>query len=54
MAADMLNVFRFGLLVGLTAMLALLIDLFFSPALIRTFYARRAQPTETTHESTSN
>ncbi|MBV70454.1 MAG: hypothetical protein CMH52_03810 [Myxococcales bacterium] len=38
LAADMTNVTRFGFLVGSTALLALLIDLFFAPALIRTFY----------------
>ncbi|MEE2786877.1 MAG: MMPL family transporter [Myxococcota bacterium] len=40
MAADMANISRFGFLVGTTALLALLIDLFFAPALLRTFYHR--------------
>jgi uncharacterized membrane protein YdfJ with MMPL/SSD domain len=38
--ATMANIQRFGLLIGLTALMALLIDLIFSPALLRTFYAR--------------
>lgn len=38
--ATMNNIQRFGLLIGLTALMALLIDLIFSPALLRTFYAR--------------
>ena len=40
MAADMANIERFGFLIGLTAVMALLIDLFFAPALIRTVYPR--------------
>jgi predicted RND superfamily exporter protein len=40
MSASMANIVRFGFLVGMTALLALLIDLFFAPALIRTFYSR--------------
>ncbi|MGB0647825.1 MAG: efflux RND transporter permease subunit, partial [Bradymonadia bacterium] len=40
MGAEMANIQRFGLLIGLTALLALLIDLFFAPALLRTFYKR--------------
>lgn len=42
MAATMANIVRFGLLVGLTAMMALLIDLIVAPALLRLFYARPA------------
>jgi hypothetical protein len=38
--ASMANIQRFGQLIGLTALMALLIDLIFSPALLRTFYAR--------------
>ena len=40
MGANMANISRFGFLVGTTALLALLIDLFFAPALLRTFYHR--------------
>lgn len=43
MGAEMANIQRFGLLIGLTALFALLIDLFFAPALLRTFY-RRQEP----------
>lgn len=46
MAATMANIVRFGLLVGMTAMMALLIDLLIAPALLRLFYARPAQPKE--------
>ncbi len=41
MGAEMANVQRFGLLIGLTALFALLIDLFFAPALLRTFFKRQ-------------
>ena len=41
MAASMLNVMRFGLLVSLTAALALLLDLVLLPALLRWLFARR-------------
>jgi hypothetical protein len=40
LAASVANIQRFGLLVSLTAILALLIDLIFAPALLRTFYGR--------------
>lgn len=43
MGAEMANIQRFGLLIGLTALFALLIDLFFAPALLRTFYKRQAR-----------
>lgn len=46
MAADMANIVRFGLLVGLTALMALLIDLIVAPALLRLFYARPAAEQE--------
>jgi predicted RND superfamily exporter protein len=46
MAAAMENIVRFGLLVGMTALMALLIDLLIAPALLRLFYAR---PKEDTH-----
>lgn len=46
MAASMENIVRFGLLVGMTALMALLIDLIIAPALLRLFYARPAQPQE--------
>ncbi len=38
MGASMTNVQRFGMLVGSTVVIALLIDLIFCPALLRTFY----------------
>lgn len=40
MAAEMKNIQIFGLLIGLCAALAMLIDLIFGPALLRTFYPR--------------
>lgn len=40
--AQMANIARFGLLVAATVVLALVIDLTFSPALLRTFYRDRA------------
>lgn len=40
MGATMYNIQRFGFLVGLTALMALFIDLVFAPALLRTFYRR--------------
>lgn len=42
--ASMQNIQRFGLLIGLTAGMALLVDLIFSPALLRTFYRRVPAP----------
>lgn len=42
MGASMYNIQRFGLLIGLTVVMALLIDLIFTPALLRTFYPRLA------------
>ncbi|MDD9934166.1 MAG: efflux RND transporter permease subunit [Myxococcales bacterium] len=39
-AASMYNLQRFGLLVGLTLVLALLVDLLFAPALLRTFFGQ--------------
>lgn len=46
LGATMYNIQRFGLLVGLTALMALLIDLIFAPALLRLFYRRPAASTE--------
>lgn len=40
MASDMGNIRTFGMLIGLSASLAMLIDLVFAPALVRTFYPR--------------
>jgi len=40
MASDMGNIRVFGMLIGLSASLAMLIDLVFAPALVRSFYAR--------------
>lgn len=40
MGATMYNIQRFGLLVGLTAGMALAVDLILGPALLRTFYGR--------------
>ncbi|MCB9529208.1 MAG: MMPL family transporter [Myxococcales bacterium] len=42
MGATMYNIQRFGFLVGLTAWMALFIDLIFGPALLRTFWRRKA------------
>jgi predicted RND superfamily exporter protein len=41
LGASMYNIQRFGLLIGLTALMALLIDLVFAPALIRAAFRRR-------------
>ena len=41
MAADMANIRVFGLLIGLSALTAMLIDLIFAPAILRTFYTRQ-------------
>ncbi len=41
MTASMANIGRFGMLVATTVVLALLIDLLFTPALLRTFYRDR-------------
>ncbi|HAN31632.1 MAG TPA: hypothetical protein DCQ06_08560 [Myxococcales bacterium] len=41
MTADMYNIGRFGALVAATVVLALMIDLLFAPALLRTFYKDR-------------
>ncbi len=46
LGATMYNIQRFGFLVGLTAVMALLIDLIFAPALLRTFYDRPSAETE--------
>jgi predicted RND superfamily exporter protein len=52
LGASVANVQRFGLLVSLTAILALLIDLIFAPALLRTFYGRLpASEEESSHAS---
>lgn len=48
MSATMYNIQRFGFLVALTAVMALLVDLIFSPALLRTFYRRKVQGPVTT------
>lgn len=48
LGATMYNIQRFGFLVGLTAVMALLIDLIFAPALLRTFYERPSPETEAT------
>lgn len=44
LGADMINVQRFGLLVGTTVVAALLIDLVFCPALLRTFFRPTNRP----------
>ena len=41
LAAEMVNLQRFGGLIGATVIFALLIDLIFAPALLRTFYTQR-------------
>ena len=38
LGASMTNIQRFGMLVGSTVLIALIIDLVFCPALLRTFY----------------
>jgi predicted RND superfamily exporter protein len=40
LASDMKNIQTFGMLIGLTAALAMFVDLIFTPAFVRTFYAR--------------
>jgi predicted RND superfamily exporter protein len=45
-AAIMVNMQRFGALIGITVIMALLLDLIVTPALLRTFYKQR----ETTEE----
>lgn len=44
LAADMVNLQRFGLLIGLTCVSALICDLIITPALLRLFYRRPAAP----------
>ncbi|MEZ4463401.1 MAG: hypothetical protein R3F43_02510 [bacterium] len=47
MGSQMVNIVRFGLLVGLTSAMALIVDLIVTPALLRFFYRRpAAQPQE--------
>jgi predicted RND superfamily exporter protein len=41
MASEMSNIQTFGMLIGLSAALAMLIDLIFAPAFVRTFYPRK-------------
>ena len=41
MASEMGNIRTFGMLIGLSAALAMLIDLIFAPAFVRTFYPRK-------------
>lgn len=43
MGASLISLQRFGYLVGLTTLLALLVDLIFGPALIRTVYVRKSK-----------
>ena len=52
MSGDMENIQRFGFLVGATAVIALLVDLFFAPTLLRTFYSRL--PMEDDNDIVSN
>ena len=47
LAADMFNVQRFGILVALTLVVALLVDLIFTPALLRTFYRAKGAGSST-------
>ncbi len=44
LSAEMINLQRFGGLVGATVISALLIDLIFAPALLRTFYKKKGTP----------
>ena len=51
MGSQMVNLQRFGMLIGLTCIVALLIDLVFAPALLRTIYRDRSDAAEeSTHE----
>ena len=43
--SDMKNIQIFGLLIGLSAAMAMLIDLIFGPALLRTCYPRKESKT---------
>ena len=43
MAAEMQNIRVFGMLIGMSAALAMLIDLIFTPAIVRTFYPRKME-----------
>ena len=45
MAADMTNIRTFGLLIGLSALIAMLINLIFAPAILRTLYPRTISST---------
>ena len=45
LGSDMANLQRFGLLIGLTCAVALLIDLIFAPALLRTIYGENKEKT---------
>ena len=47
MAASMENLFRFGLITGITIFLALLGDLFLAPALMKLLYDRNSKSTKT-------
>jgi uncharacterized protein len=40
LGSDMKNIQTFGLLIGLSALVAMLVDLIFAPAFLRTFYSR--------------
>ena len=46
MGSQMVNIVRFGLLVGLTSAMALIVDLVVTPALLRFFYRRPAASTQ--------
>lgn len=47
MGANLISLQRFGYLIGLTTILALLLDLIFGPALLRTVYAQKPKPAAT-------
>jgi predicted RND superfamily exporter protein len=53
MAADMVNIRTFGLLIGLSALTAMLIDLIFAPAILRTVYDRSINFKKKPHEIVS-
>ena len=56
LASALISMQRFGLLVGITCVIALLVDLVLAPALLRTLYANTdSRPTtEVSHASTSH
>ncbi|MEZ4264913.1 MAG: MMPL family transporter [Myxococcota bacterium] len=54
MGASLISLQRFGYLIGLTALLALVLDLIFGPALLRSVYARKPRPSTLDQENPPN